>query len=485
MKSTHCLCFTVLALAVGACVNHVPIEGRPCPCAEDQGYTCCATTNQCLPAGQVCQADAGATTDGEIAPVWTDAGQSKWQAIASVSSDWISTPSQPLVMGDRVTFREAYNETGRALTYRFAQNDWLQQAGHWPEEAYETGVGLVWTGSQVVYWGGVVNTTGPVSVVNPTGSEFVCSNLGGLYSPATDTWSAINTNGAPSLAVDGGGFTGSEVVLRGSSCLPQQSGDPVPGPVIGALYNPATDTWRNMSTVNAPTTTNGTDVVLGEKVVCWGGAPYVAGQTYGQSPTQPSELTNSGAVYNATDDTWTAMSTTNAPSPRSGMVALAMRGKMFIWGGTDGTTNSLGEQNYFHDGGIFDPETNTWTPINSEGSPPTYNGWSGLWAEEQGLAYVWAFIWTPGVGFPAIALSTYDPSADRWASIDVTGLPRNVWNFVWTGRDLLAIGELAGDSTTTPSTTTGAEPAARHSTDAGGDSPTTPPTTMGGFRYTP
>jgi N-acetylneuraminic acid mutarotase len=151
-----------------------------------------------------------------------------------------------------------------------------------------------------------------------------------------------------------------------------------------------------MSTVNAPTTTNGTDVVLGEKVVCWGGAPYIAGQAYTQSPTQPSELTNSGAVYSATDDTWTAMSTTNAPSPRSGMVALAMRGKMFIWGGTDGTTNSLGEQNYFHDGGIFDPETNTWTSISKEGSPPTYNGWSGLWAEEQGLAYVWAFIWAPG-----------------------------------------------------------------------------------------
>jgi hypothetical protein len=367
-------------------------------------------------------------------------------------------------MGDRVTFWEGYNETGRALTYRFAQNDWLQQQGHWPEQAYSTGVGLVWTGSQVVYWGGVVDTTGPGwrGVVNPTGSEFVCNNLGGVYSPATDTWSTIDTTGAPSLAVDGGGFTGNEVVLRGSSCLPQQSGEPVPGPVIGALYNPATDTWRNMSTVNAPTTTNGTDVVLGEKVVCWGGAPYIAGQAYTETPTQLSELTNSGAVYNAADDTWTAMSTINAPSPRSGMVALAMRGKMFIWGGTDGTTNSLAEQNYFHDGGIFDPEPNTWTSISNEGSPPTYNGWSGLWAEEQGLAYVWAFIWTPGAGFPDVALSTYDPSADRWTSIDVTGLPRMLsTNFVWTGRDLLAVGVLAPASTTTP------------------------PTTMGGFRYTP
>ena len=214
-----------------------------------------------------------------------------------------------------------------------------------------------------------------------------------------------------------------------------------------------------MSTVNAPTTSNGTDVVLGAKVVCWGGAPYVEGQTYA-GPTNQSGWTNSGAVYNVADDAWTPMSTTNAPSPRSAMVALAMRGKLFIWGGTDETTNSLGEQSYFRDGGIFDPETNTWTSISKDGSPnPTVN--NGLWAEEQGLVYVWAFIWTPGAGSLAVALWTYDPSADRWASIDVTGLPRMQYTyFVWTGQDLLAIGVLAPDLTTTP------------------------PTTIGGFRYT-
>ncbi len=93
MNTAHCLCVTVLAFSVGACVNHVPVDGMPCPCAD--GYTCCAITNRCLSVGQVCQADAG---------------QSKWQPIASVSVNWFPTASEPFLMGDRVAFWDASND---------------------------------------------------------------------------------------------------------------------------------------------------------------------------------------------------------------------------------------------------------------------------------------------------------------------------------------------------------------------------------------
>ena len=189
MKTAHCLCFTVLAFGVNACVNHVPIEdGMPCPCAD--GYTCC--DNQCLP-GQACQLDAGSTSDVAIestTPVWTDAGQSRWQPIASWSSaDWSIAPFSPFSMGDRVTFPDALN-SGWALTYRFAQNDWLRQEGYWPGQRFVSGAGLVWTGSQVVYWGGVVDT-------EDANDDYKCNSRGGVYSPATDTWSAINTSRVP------------------------------------------------------------------------------------------------------------------------------------------------------------------------------------------------------------------------------------------------------------------------------------------------
>jgi hypothetical protein len=272
MKSTHWLCFAsiVLALAVGGCANHVPIEGMSCPCLD--GYTCCDATNQCLPNGQICQVHDGGTTDTTLA--WTDAKPSKWQPLASwSSSDGMILPAVPFVMGAQVTFPDDYG-SGRAITYRFAQNDWLVHPnGLWPGRGDVFGPGLVWTGSQVVYWGGLVQPK--------------CNSIGGL-----------------------------------------------------------------------------------------------------------------------------------------------------------------GEQNYLHDGGIFDPETNTWTSISEDGSP-TLIADNGFWAEEQGLVYVWATIEISGAAYRGAGLWTYDPSADRWASIDVSGLPEMLLPyFVWTGQDLLAFGGLTSASTT-------------------------------------
>ena len=76
MNATRGLIFTSLSLAfaAGACVSRVPMTGRPCPCAD--GYACCDTTRQCLPAGQVCPArDAGGTSDGTAGATTGAGGQ--------------------------------------------------------------------------------------------------------------------------------------------------------------------------------------------------------------------------------------------------------------------------------------------------------------------------------------------------------------------------------------------------------------------------
>jgi hypothetical protein len=39
---------------VAACVPHVAVDGAPCPCPE--GFDCCATLSQCIPAGGQCPA---------------------------------------------------------------------------------------------------------------------------------------------------------------------------------------------------------------------------------------------------------------------------------------------------------------------------------------------------------------------------------------------------------------------------------------------
>src|SRR5882724_7240435 len=60
--------------------------------------------------------------------------------------------------------------------------------------------------------------------------------------------------------------------------------------------------------------------------------------------------TISDGVTGCIDDTWTATSTTDAPSPRFVHTAVWTGTEMIIWGGWDGT-------NYFNTGGRYNPST--------------------------------------------------------------------------------------------------------------------------------
>src|SRR5882757_397634 len=113
----------------------------------------------------------------------------------------------------------------------------------------------VWTGSEMIVWGGVdIN-------------GFYLSS-GGRYDPSTDSWTATSTTDAP----DGREFhtavwTGTEMIVWG--------GDG-PGPIYfntGGRYNPTTDSWTATSTTNAPDArTNHTAVWTGSEMIVWGGA---------------------------------------------------------------------------------------------------------------------------------------------------------------------------------------------------------------------
>ena len=82
----------------------------------------------------------------------------------------------------------------------------------------------VWTGSVMVVWGGY-------------DAQLRYLNTGGRYDPATDTWTATSTVGAPSARYDHTAvWTGNLMVVwggyDGSSYLN-----------TGGRYDPATDTW--------------------------------------------------------------------------------------------------------------------------------------------------------------------------------------------------------------------------------------------------
>lgn len=124
----------------------------------------------------------------------------------------------------------------------------------------------VWTGTRMIVWGGWV-----YSVIHPPDGLALNTALpfgtGGIYDPATDTWTASSTVGAPSprgwhTAV----WTGSKMIVWGGddlfTCLN-----------TGGIYDPATDTWAPMSTSGAPVPrTSHTAVWTGSKMIVWGGS---------------------------------------------------------------------------------------------------------------------------------------------------------------------------------------------------------------------
>jgi len=94
--------------------------------------------------------------------------------------------------------------------------------------------GGVWTGTRLAVWGGIGTQSNPyqcgqTGACTPTGG-------GGLYDPATDSWTAMSAAGAP-VARRGAAMkrVGDAVLVWGGVNHPD-----------GALYDPAADRWRTL-----------------------------------------------------------------------------------------------------------------------------------------------------------------------------------------------------------------------------------------------
>ncbi len=206
-------------------------------------------------------------------------------------------------------------------------------------------------------------------------------NSGLLYSLAANTWTPISTTGAPSpRSFAATVWTGSELIAWGGCngampACPNIFGD-------GAIYSPASDSWRPMSATNAPQArAQRTAVWTGSEVIYFGGVTEV----------NEGGRVSTGAIYTPATDTWRPISTTNAPGPRSDHAAAWLGTKMIIWGSSDGLT----------DGYLYDPAIDEWSKISSGNAPTSRSRfayasdgrrlfvWGGTYDESAGA------LWTP------------------------------------------------------------------------------------------
>ncbi len=161
----------------------------------------------------------------------------------------------------------------------------------------------VWTGNEMIVW---------------SGSE------GGRYNPSTDTWQPVSVVNAPSPRA---GFsviwTGTEMIIWGGWT---GVGDLVTD--TGGRYNPSINSWSPISQSGAAAARyRHTAVWTGAEMIIWGG---LNGST-------PSAVPD-GKKYNPQTDSWATISSVNQPSARSFHTAVWTGTEMIIWGGWNAGT---------------------------------------------------------------------------------------------------------------------------------------------------
>jgi len=287
---------------------------------------------------------------------------------------------------------------------------------------------LFWTGTRVLAFGGGVAG-------------------GGIYSPCTDTWTAMADLRVNTLGASMNDFAAGGQLLFYTSAIP---GLPASAPALGA-YDYRKNTWRALSTAGAIAAQAQAVVVTDRGLIAWGGA--VAQSAPGQMPYAG---TSTGAAYDAALDRWTAISAAGAPSARVGSGNAAWTGHaLAVWGGSradsiagpGGSIVDCWRGAYdgcarLADGAIYDPATDHWTAMAAAGAPSARADHVLAWTGTRVL--VWggdAYVVTNGASKWTVFVDggLYDPATAQWSPTAAAPFDASHANgaALWTGDRLV------------------------------------------------
>ncbi|MFN2390034.1 MAG: Kelch repeat-containing protein [Actinomycetota bacterium] len=316
----------------------------------------------------------------------------------------------------------------------------------------------VWTGEEVIVWGGAVFADSPETL------ESTAAVDGAAYDPTADRWRSIAD--AP---LDGGSgyslvWTGEEMIVWGDG-----TGGTRGGRAEGAAYDPGADTWRTIAPAPLEARSGHLAVWTGTDMFVWGGfltdferehydgrgalydpvadswrevapGPLPAGydalgawtgnevvvmaSPMGSEPDDYPKFA-SIAAYDPATDSWRELADppmvtyVSPPAPfLDGELFLLSAGGEVDGGETDGYAKS------YPTGGIYDTRTEAW---RTHADPPA-----------PGPEY-----WEPIAIDREIVLGNlaYDPAADRWRTLPRSPIPaREFPALAWTGEELFVWG---------------------------------------------
>jgi N-acetylneuraminic acid mutarotase len=209
---------------------------------------------------------------------------------------------------------------------------------------------VVWTGREAIGWGG--------------GCCGDAWSNGAAYNPATDTFRNLRPSPLSPSQVPVGAWTGRELVLFVSGYNPDGKRYPTRF-ARAAAYNPATDTWRRITPLPAP---SGSAIWDGHELLVVGGGAH----------------SQSAVAYNPATNRWRRLA--SLPTGRIGAAAVWTGKRLLLWGGENARSSAVAP------GGLaYDPRANRWSTIPPaplkarEGSAVAWNGHALIvWGGEIG-----------------------------------------------------------------------------------------------------
>lgn len=273
-----------------------------------------------------------------------------------------------------------------------------------PAARFQEGDTAVWTGREMLVLGG--------------------RDAGGAlrdaagYSPELDRWRVV-TAGAVLQSPLSALFTGSEVFVLGVAS----------GRIEGLRLQPGGASAPAMGPGAAGPRRGHSALWTGAEVVVWGGSDG------------DGTLRGDGYRYVPTRARWRPVRDVGAEGARRGHSAVWSSSEMLVFGGIDRWGRELSAPR------SYVPALDAWRTLSSEGAPSSREGHAAVWAGDAML------VWGGAAGGQLLADgATYDPWDDLWSPLpelppeiarDATRGGRARAAAVWTGAELIV---LAGDN---------------------------------------
>ncbi len=389
-----------------------------------------------LAVGSVLIVVAGCVTSGRAARPQRPAGQAASAAVAATTlrtGRWSALPRAPISPRDGASAVW----TGRELLVWGGESGTDGEDLHADGAAYDPGTGrwrtlppsplsaragqaASWTGTEMIIWGGYDRVSA---------HRFAVTSSGAAYDPATSTWRRLPpaplSPRAGAIAV----WTGSALILLGGQ--PAALTGTVHSYGDGASFNPALNRWQHIA---PPAPPNGHPLTWRAAVNA--STELLAWSEWAQSRrTGPDTGTDSGGVdlfaYREDTGQWRLV------PPAAGMLPDA---EEVLWTGQFALVRGITYNCGVCPGpfvpeatDLYNPLRNTWTRL-----PPDPLGGSNLVAARTGTAL---FSFNPGGQFGRVRpgdASVYDAKLRRWSRLPAAPFGCDTQDSpAWTGMQLL------------------------------------------------